>query len=305
MGLFNRGRQRSEEPPDEALPELTVSEAQRLRDLVRTSMAGAGYEVTVYAGHVEDADGRQFGLGTLARRLSDPDVPVRRWGRVVDDHLHRLLSAIDGPDQFDVPTEDLLNHTYLRLYEADSLPDTRWWTYGREAMPGVLELLALDLPDSVATFNDEQVTRHGLARLRAAGLANLRKEQADDRVTHRGVEILVGSMFFASTALVLPEVVLRTTGEASLPNGVLVAIPFRHQLLYHVPRDENVVEALHTMAAVAANAYAEEVGPITPHVFWWHDGEFEQITHSDDDGGIAIRVEGEFAEMFSRLFPES
>ena len=305
MGLFNRGRQQPDEPPDETLPELTVSEAQRLRDLVRSTMAGAGYEVTVYAGHVEDADGRQFGLGTLARRLSAPDIPAKKWGRVVDDHLRRLLTAVDGPDQFDVPTEELLDRTYLRLYEGDALPDTQWWTYGREPIPGVLELLALDLPDSVATFNDEQVERHGLDQLRAAGLANLRKEHAEDRATHKGVEILIGSMFFASTALVLPEVVLRTTGEARLPNGVLVAVPFRHQLLYHVPRDKEVIEALHTMAALAARGYNEEVGPISPHVFWWRDGEFQQVTHSDDEGGIEIRVEGDFAEMFTRLFPES
>jgi hypothetical protein len=304
VALFNRGRRRPAEPADETLPELAVSEAQRLRDLVRTGMAGAGYEVTVYAGHVEDADGRHFGLASLARRLADPALPARHWPRIVDDHLRRLLATVDGPDVFDVPTEDLLDRTYLRLYEADALPDAPWWSYAREPIPGVLEMLALDLPDSVATFNDEQVTRHGLARLREAGLHNLRRETAEDRATYQGVEILVGSMYLASTALVLREVLLRTTGEASLPNGVLVAVPFRHQLLYHVPRDEGVVEALNTMAALAAAGYEKELGPISPHVYWWRDGEFHQVTHRED-GGIAIRVEGDFAELFSRLFPES
>jgi hypothetical protein len=305
MGLFSRRGQREDEPADETLPELTVAGAQRLRDLVRASMAGAGYEVTVYAGHVEDADGRQFGLGTLARRLADPGLPARRWPRLVDDHLRRLLAAVDGPDVFDVPTDDLLDRTYLRLYEADALPeDDRWRTYAREPIPGVLELLALDLPDLVATFNDEQVARHGLARLREAGIRNLQREVAEDRVTHQGVEILVGSMYLASTALVLPEVLLRTTGEASLPNGVLVAVPFRHQLLYHVPRDEGVVEALNTMAALASAGYEKEVGPISPHVFWWRDGAYHQITFREDER-IVIRVEGEFADVFTRLFPES
>jgi hypothetical protein len=306
VGLFNRKeRRREEEPADEALSELTVSGAQRLRDLVRGSMAVAGYEVTVYAGHVEDADGRQFGLGSLARRLADPRVQAKRWPAIVDDHIRRLLASVNGPDEFDVPTEDLLGRTYLRLYEAGSLPEGDWWTYGREALPGVLELLALDLPDSVATFNDEQVTKHGLTRLRAAGLANLRREEADERATYDGVEILVGSMFMASTALVLREVVLRTTGEAHLPNGVLVAVPFRHQLLYHVPRDEGVVDALNAMAGNAAAGYDTEVGPISPHVYWWREGGFHQVTYRDGDGRIEVRVEGEFGEMFTRLFPES
>jgi hypothetical protein len=302
MGLFNRDRSRPEEPADETLTELTVSEAQRLRDLVRSCMAGAGYEVIVYAGHVEDADGRQFGFSTLARRLSE--VPAKHWAKIIDDHVRRMLASVDGPDVFDVPTEELLDRTYLRLYEADGLPEAGWWTYGREAFPGVVELLALDLPDSVATFNDEQVARHGLAELRAAGLRNLRREEAEDRVTHDGVEILAGSMFLASTVLVLRDVVLRTTGEASLPNGVLVAVPFRHQLMYHVPRDGGVVEALNAMVGIAAHTYGTEVGPISPHVYWWREGEFHQLTHMTDDR-IEVRVEGEFADVFARLFPES
>lgn len=304
VGLFKRNP-KPEEPADETLPELSISGAQRLRDLVRGSMAVAGYEVTVYAGHVEDADGRQFGLGSLARRLADPRVPARKWPEVVEDHIRRLLASVDGPDEFDVPTEDILERTYLRLYEAGSLPDGDWWSYGREALPGVLELLALDLPDSVATFNDEQVAKHGLDRLRTAGFANLRREEADERATFDGVEILVGSMFMASTALVLRDVVLRTTGEARLPNGVLVAMPFRHQLLYHVPRDTGVVDALNAMAGNAAAGYDSEVGPISPHVYWWDDGEFQQITHRDDDGRIEVRVEGGFGEVFTRLFPQS
>jgi hypothetical protein len=300
VGLFNRNER---EPADETLPELTVGGAQRLRDLVRGSMAVSGYEVTVYAGHVEDADGRQFGLGSLARRLADPRLPAKRWPSVVDDHVRRLLASVDGPDEFDVPTEDLLDRTYLRLYEAGSLPDGDWWSYGREVLPGVLELLALDLPDSVATFNDEQVAKHGLDRLRTAGIANLRREEVEERATYEGVEILVGSMFMASTVLVLRDIVLRTTGEARLPNGVLVAVPFRHQLLYHVPRDVGVVDALNAMAGNAAAGYETEVGPISPHVYWWYDGGFQQITHRDDDGRIEVHVAGGFGEVLTRLVP--
>jgi hypothetical protein len=303
VGLFNRKQSWPDEPADETLPELTISAAQRLRDLVRGSMATSGYEVTVYAGHVEDADGRQFGLGSLARRLADPRLPAKHWSQVVEDHVRRLLASVDGPDEFDVPTEELLARTYLRLYEASSLPDAGWWTYGREALPGVLELLALDLPDSVATFNDEQVGKHGLDRLRAAGLANLRREEADERATFDGVEILVGSMFMASTALVLRDVILRTTGEVHLPNGVLVAAPFRHQLMYHVPRDAEVIPALNAMAGNAAAGYDTEVGPVTPHVYWWFDGAFQQITNRDDEGAIEVRVEGGFGDVLTRLVP--
>ncbi len=302
VGIFNRKHEPADEPFDEALPELTVSDAQRLRDLVRIRMATEGYEVTVYAGHVEDADGWQFGLSSLARRLADPSMPAKRWPQVVDDHIGRLLASVNGPDEFDVATEDLLDRTFLRLYGVEALPEAGWWSYGREVLPGVLELLALDLPDSVATFNDDHVAKHGLDRLRAAGLANLRREQVEDRATYDGVEVLVGSMFMASTALILREIVLRTTGEAHLPNGVLVAVPFRHQLLYHVPRDASMLNALNSMVGNAAAGYDTEVGAISPHVYWWDDGEFQQVTQRNDDG-IEVRVEGGFGDVLTRLVP--
>ena len=68
-----------------------------------------------------------------------------------------------GPDEFDVPTEELLDRTYLRLYDVAGLPPVDWLSYGREPFPGVRELLALDLPDTVSMFNDDRVQRHGCA----------------------------------------------------------------------------------------------------------------------------------------------
>ncbi|MCP3803160.1 hypothetical protein NLX83_28170 [Allokutzneria sp. A3M-2-11 16] len=287
---------------DQALPALTVNQARMLRVLVKSTMSRAGRDVTVHADHVVDSDDNEYGLDSLSRSVSD--LPVKDWPGVVERHLSTMQAAMRGPDKFDVPTEDLLDRTYLRLYDAAGLPPVDWLSYGREPFPGVRELLALDLPDTVSTFNDDHVRRHGLEVLREAGLRNLRRVVPDEHTEYEGVQVLMGSVYLASTALVLDEVVQRTTGERELPNGVLVAMPFRNQLLYHVPRDESIIVSLNTMASMALNGFADEVGPITPYVYWWHDGVFQQLTkHDEDEQTIEVHVDDGFADVFHRLVP--
>ncbi|MFB9905597.1 hypothetical protein [Allokutzneria oryzae] len=288
---------------DKALPALTVNQARMLRVLVKSSLTRAGHEVTVHADHVTDANDNEYGLEPLSRRLVGQ--PTANWPGVVDQHLQGLVAAMNGADPFAVPTEELLSRTYLRLYDADGLPDVDWLSYAREPVPGVLELLALDQPDTVSTFNDDRVRQHGLEVLREAGLRNLRREVVEDRAEKNGVQLLMGSVYLASTALILDEVVQRTTGETELPNGVLVAMPFRNQLLYHVPRDQGMVEALEAMTGLAIAGHSEEVGPISPHVYWWNKGEFQQVTyHDEQDRTIEVRVVDGFADVFSRLYPD-
>jgi len=302
VGLFGGGRRTrlDDGPMDEALAVLTVTQAARLRSLMRDSLARNGLEVTVHADHMVDDADREFGLDSLARSLAGGAVPARRWRAEVETHVRRLLAVADGPDEFDAPAEQLLANTYLRLYDRAVTPvdaDT-----GREVVTGVVELLALDLPDAVAVYPAEEVDRLGEVALRAAGWRNLRRVQADERVEIDGVQVLMGeSMHLASTVLLLPEVVLRTTGEADLSNGVLVAMPFRHQLLYHVPRDGRVTSALQTITRLAVSGYSDGVGPLCPHVFWWRGGEFLQLTEHNEDGTVALYLEGEFADLVARL----
>ena len=287
---------------DQALPALTVNQARILRVLVKSTMTRAGRDVTVHADHFVDSDDSEYGLDSLSRSVSD--LPVKDWPEVVERHLSTLQAAMRGPDEFDVPTEELLDRTYLRLYDAAGLPPVDWLSYGREPFPGVRELLALDLPDTVSMFNDDRVRRHGLEVLREAGLRNLRRVVPDQHTEYEGVQLLVGSVYVASTALVLDEVVRRTTGEQELPNGVLVAMPFRSQLLYHVPRDQSVIESLNAMASLATNGYADEVGPLSPHVYWWDNGEFQQLTkHNEREKTIEVHVDGGFGDVLNRLFP--
>ncbi|MGB3441876.1 MAG: hypothetical protein WBA97_24285 [Actinophytocola sp.] len=200
---------------------------------------------------------------------------------------------------FDAPDEELFSHTYLRLMEGFR-PEPDWWRYALETVPGTLEIVMLDLPEMMVTFNDEEVARRGHDRLRAAGLRNLAKERPQAQLVD-GLYVLTGSDYTASTALVLPEMIVNVSGETEFPNGVLVSMPERQLLTYHIPRDESLHIALQAMINVTLDEFDEGHKPISRHVYWWYRGEFTMVTSFDEDGTVNVHVDGPFGDVVERV----
>ena len=209
--------------------------------------------------------------------------------------------ALDSTESlgFDLPEDVLFSRTYLRLMEGFR-PGPDWWRYALETVPGTLEVVVLDHPELMAVFNDEQVARRGHDRLRAAGLRNLAREEPDAQAID-GVIALTGSDYTASTALVLPDMIARVTGETEFPNGVLVSVPERQILTYHIPRDESLHTALQTMIGITLGEFDDGHKPISRHVYWWYAGEFTKVTGLAEDGTVNVHVDGPFGEVVERV----
>ena len=312
MGWFGRGRRERVSldiaDRDAAFPFLDADRAARLRMLVHRAFAEQGVEVVVYEDHVVDVHGRRFGLANLAAVCyrSDKD---KRWASLVEDHVVTILRAVDAPDPFAAATFDAVcARTVCRVYDRASLPDPLLHTYVRELAPGLVEVLALDLPDSVAVFRDEHVEScGGLPALRAVGMVNLAREPVDHHKvvnTPEGAELHAftgNSMFVASKVLLLEDLLGDVLGLTETPDGVLVALPNRHELVLHVPRDASAVHALHTLAGYTAETFAETPGPLSPYVYWWRKGTFVQITDADSTGAVRVDVPVELGEVLARL----
>jgi hypothetical protein len=196
----------------------------------------------------------------------------------------RALVADAGP-------APLLGDTYLRLIPDDYLPADAMggFRYLRPVADGLLEAIALDAPDSVRILNDQDVARVGLDTLRAAGRANLVSEPVEYETTTRPedgtpVHLVSGeSMFVASKALVLAELMRLTIGQEPSDNGALVAVPSRHLLAYHPIADGRAVTALNDLASFAVSAYRDNPGPVSPRLFWWRAGALTCLTTLDRD----------------------
>ncbi|ANW17551.1 hypothetical protein [Streptomyces clavuligerus] len=311
MGLFRRRPKRDgqDAPRDPEFPYLSADEGARFRSLVREAFAEQGLEVTVYADVVADSAGRRFGLTNLATLLHHDDRGSRCWPELVRHHVGTVLRTMAEPSALDtLSVEQIRSQLYPRVVGEDGF-DPGKFGYARPVAPGLHEILALDLPESVMMLTDDALQPLGdLRYLREQALYNLRGLPIEGHETVRGdggtrFDVVLGESFYtASRVLTLGSVVRETTGAELTPDGALVAVPFRHQLAFHAIRDATVVPALNAMAAFAAAGYTDAPGAISPCVYWWREGRMTRLSDRDEAGqGLRITVDEEFQAVLERL----
>lgn len=293
--------------PDPDLPALSSRQASELRSMVQRRLAESGVEATVHGDHLRAAGGAELGLHNLAALCRD--APARGWRQLVDRHVWALVAAT-GPDPLaTMSLEQLQAAVHLRLYDPAGIPNPDWFGYAREVVPGTLELLAVDLPETVATLNDAQLARFGgpdalrpfaLANLRATGDLAVEVLQTDDGAR---LDVVVGeSLFTASLALVLPDVLRTVLRVDDAPDGVLVAAPFRNQLALHVLRDAGALPSLQALVGFALDGYQDGPGPVSPWLHWWHEGAFTQLSGPGAEAGeVVVTVPEALTEVLNRL----
>jgi len=292
---------------DPDLPFITVGQASRIRSLVRTAFAENGREVTVFGDHVRDDSGGVFGLWNVASACGSDPAGEKAWPHVVGAHVRGLLATIDRDIFAGLSGAEVRARTYARLYPAGEVsPDV--FGYAIEAMPGLLEVLAFDLPDTATMMRESDVQWFGgLAALREAGLANLSAvpiEQTERVTTEDGAsfDLVTGqSVYTASLALILPDVLGRLDDALPGPHGVLACVPAHRQLAVHVIRDMSVLPSLRLMARFAINLYHSGIGPLSPSVFWWRDRTWEAVSRPGPDGEVTIVLAEDLRRLLDQL----
>ena len=165
--------------------------------------------------------------------------------------------------------------------------------------------LCVDLPQTVQTpaqsFYEE---RGGLDHWYGVGTGNLRHvlhheplEQAVLEAAGPAFQIVIGeSVMTASLALLLGELLVEL-GTPDLGRGVLVAVPFRHQIAYRVVDGPDALPVIGRLALFAHDGWSEGLGPLSPHVYWVRDGRWHQLT-SIEDGTIRVSIDDEAGAAF-------
>jgi hypothetical protein len=294
--------------PDAHLTFLTVAEADRVRSLVREAFAEQGREVIVAGDHVRDDQDARFGLWNVAVACRNEPRGQAAWPHVVAGHVAKALTHA-GPDVFDgLAPSDVRARTYARLVPAVSLPAANWPCSARQAVPGLMEVLAVDLTEVVMMLGDDDAARFGgAAVLREAGLDNLRAlppERHEHIIARDGghFHVLHGaSMFVASRVLVMPHLLAQIFGPATARHGVLAAMPSRHRAVLHVITDETAVASIGHMAGFAVAGYNSNPGPLSPSLYWWRPGMWRQISGLDASGQPAVRVDPELRQILRHL----
>ena len=271
---------------DGHLTYFTVSQAHEFRRLVAASFADVGREVDVYPDRIEDRGGTTIGLWNIGALCAGAD--EREWPQLIDDHVR--LVATPARDLSDVTDAEFASGLTLRLVAAASVPNPDAVGYARAVAPGLLEVLSVDVGDAVATPSRKELSAQGpLAALVALGRDNLRALLVDEAVRSGAVgagargsfTVVRGeSPFTASLALLLPETMTRFSGDDDWGRGVLVAVPSRHELLYRPIDAADARLALQSMLQATFLGFHDEVGRLSPDVFWVRKQKWVQVTSS-------------------------
>lgn len=314
MGIFRR-RDRNQPdrsqpstpsgPIDPDLAPLTVADAAYVTSIARDQLAVQGREASASAGTLMLDDGASVGLGNLARVL--PNVPRPEWESTIRGHVSSLTRQW-GQDA-DVDPASLL----VKLRPKEDLPPGFLTYQPLETLPGIVGVLAADLPEVVQEFGSLGQLPDGLRDRDAAydraltNLANLplpTKETvlAEKDAPGSAIDLLFSEDFFgAARLLVLPELVRRSYDKPIPATGVLVALPSRHLMQLHFPTSVDTLHAVNTMIGTAKMQFDEQPGPISPELF--HIGPdltATQVSFRSDDE-VSVRVQGPVEDMFRAI----
>ena len=289
---------------DAHLTYFTLVQANEFRRLVERSFAAAGHDVSVYGDRIEDRDGTTLGLWNIGQLCAGADRDD--WPDLIADHVALVTAPPRGLGE--LTNDELEAALYLRLADAASVPAPDGLAHARVVVPGLLEVLSVDLGDSVVTpSRDELATRGALGEQLGRGRANLLSLLAadgpeavivGDGTAGRFATVTDASFFTASLALVLPEMVRRFTGEEHGARGTLVAVPGRHRLLYRPVDGRDAGEALRRMFDASRVDYRDAPGPLSPNVFWVRNNRWVPVTSLE--GGKPRVVPGELRDALKR-----
>lgn len=238
-----------------------------------------------------------FGLANAT--IACLQAPERQWRSVLERFAASMQAAENaaGPDL----DRDRAN-LRARLLAADALVQGMFG-YARPYAPGLVEVLCLDSPQSVATVSDGSLAgRDDVDDLFATGRAQLALEPIDRReVLDDGVTVLDGGSLFIASMVLTPERIAVELGGA--PNGFVFVIPDRQTILAHAMDGANSVTALQRLAGIGAGIAAEQRpgGLLSRAVYYAHGDHVQQVTELDPEtGAIRILADGPFFDALNR-----
>jgi hypothetical protein len=297
-----------DEPPEPGLAFLTEVQARRVRSLFRQAMAERGRElVTDSFGNFRDDEGEYYGLWNVAVLCRDNPGGEKEWPELIAGYADVLAKGSSREARTRVAAltpQEARSLVYVSIRSAEKIGSL--YPSAPQVAPGLVEALALDMPDNTVFLDEGEIARlGGQESLRKAALANLRALPAPPRQRMGGpdapFEAITGvSHFTASRVLVMPDLLSRVLGTDA-PEGVLVAVPARHYALIHVLRDKTATPALLLLAKLARSLYDRERGPISPDVFWWRDGGWMPIPSAESAGKVTLNPGPELSFLLADL----
>lgn len=276
--------------------------ASRFAALARQVFAEHGLECTYDDGFLRGADGRSYGLTNVAQAAASGS--ERSWRGLLHQHVSTIVAADAIPRVREL--EAVRDRLYLRLWPNDDLPARP--AAAEPLGAGLVGLAAIDHPEHVETLTGATDIEllGGWPGIRDAALANLRRLRADDIVPlgedpDSRVQLSVGGFFNASRVFTMHSLLKEDFLVEAPSYGVLFAVPNRHLVAVHPVTGPGLVTATSTLIRVARGE-SDAPGAISPHVWFWRDGQVEQVTQpGEEERTVELHVTGLLQQVMREL----
>lgn len=263
---------------------------------------GFGFRLDDGVAHIERQaqPERAYGLQNLAQKcFASGDEAA--WPGVAAQHFQSMLDA--EKDHADLAErakslDGVREQLKVRLYPSEMLtnvPDGN--LVHRTPADGLLAVLAIDLPTTVATVSAEQRAAWPIDddALFALALSNVLAqdpptvEDVDLGKRSRGRALVGDSFFIASHLLCLERHFDRVPAR-----GLVVAVPHRHALIAHAIEDMGVIDAINGLLPMAMGMFREGPGSVSPHLYWARGRDIITLPSKLDGGGLQFYPDPRF-----------
>lgn len=298
------------EPVPEWAPFFSGDEYRAFISAVEADLRRRGHQFRLRDGYVElegDAGGQQLGLANLAQLCNTVDRD--QWAVTIATHFSSLFAS-QGRD-FDAIAADFDQARPIlrvRLFPDQSMggPDLGG-TVSRPLVPGILEALVFDFPDSTAGVLRDHLGAWPLSEdavmvvARTNTLAEPVTRGKVDLKEGLSVELCEGNFYAASH--VFDMRVLLPPGNR---HGAIVAIPNRHSLVWFPIEDAQVITALTGLGPIATHLFDTGPGSISNQLYWWRDGDLVHLPiAANRKGGFDFAPPEEFIQLLNSLVEPS
>jgi hypothetical protein len=255
-----------------------------------------------------------FGFGTLglvnlAQNCSQDE--IANYEEIVSEHFESMIRA----NQFDKEFNKII-HDYdqvekyigIKLYSTEYLSSVGLdVTITREIAGNVYATLIFDLPDGIISISTEQADKWKKTQeeLFETGVQNIKNNYSFDVSKEKFGEFYIwfiqGDHFFTSNIIFDLDKYPQVTGS----NGALIGIPHRHATIIYPIENMETVTAINSLIPAIHGMYEEGPGSVSDNLFWYKDGQFENLPYKIEDGKIQFYPTENFIELLNNLAPIS
>jgi hypothetical protein len=230
--------------------------------------------------------------------------PEDQWPAIVADFVGTLIATteVEDDEALDLGDYALVRPLLrMRLYADDF--QTGLEIVQRSVAPGLVEVLVIDKPTSLLIVSTDmaaewearpnELFRVARDNVRADGPLELEDGDFDGvRLCSLGGE----------TAYVTAHALWAGDYPVTGPHGALVVVPAQGVVHAAPLRGGEVPGSMNMLIRLAWAGFQEGPRSISPHVYWWQDGELRLAgAVEEQDDTLAVSISAEFQTLLERL----